>query len=54
MSLLACPFCREMFQKDEQTNCPLCGMSLVAFEKLPASADAGSLDRKSTRLNSSH
>jgi hypothetical protein len=40
MSLLACPFCREMFQKDEQTNCPVCGMSLVAFEKLPASADA--------------
>ena len=29
-----------MFQKDEQANCPVCGMSLVAFEKLPASADA--------------
>jgi hypothetical protein len=40
MSLLACPFCREMFQKDEHSNCPVCGVSLVAFEKLPASADA--------------
>jgi hypothetical protein len=40
MSLLACPFCREMFQKDEHAKCPVCGVALVAFEKLPASADA--------------
>jgi hypothetical protein len=44
MSLLACPFCREMFQRDEQTKCPVCGVALVAFEKLPASADAVSDD----------
>ncbi len=40
VSLLACPFCREMFQKDEHAKCPVCGVSLVAFEKLPASAEA--------------
>jgi hypothetical protein len=44
MSLLACPFCREMFQKGEMRSqgdrCPVCGVELVAFEKLPASDDA--------------
>jgi hypothetical protein len=29
-----------MFQKDEHAKCPVCGVSLVAFEKLPASAEA--------------
>ena len=40
MSLLACPFCREMFEKGERGTCPVCGVSLVAFEKLPPSAEA--------------
>ncbi len=40
MSLLACPFCREMFEKGEHGTCPVCGMPLVAFEKLPPSAEA--------------
>jgi hypothetical protein len=40
MSLLACPFCREMFGRGERTTCPVCGVDLVAFEKLPASAEA--------------
>ncbi|HEY1958121.1 MAG TPA: hypothetical protein VGH28_21020 [Polyangiaceae bacterium] len=35
MGLVACPFCREMFEQGEQTECPVCGMKLVAFEKLP-------------------
>jgi hypothetical protein len=29
-----------MFQKDEHAKCPVCGVSLVAFEKLPVSAEA--------------
>jgi hypothetical protein len=40
MALLACPFCREMFEKGEHGGCPVCGVPLVAFEKLPPSADA--------------
>jgi hypothetical protein len=38
--LLACPFCREMFEKSERGACPVCGVALVAFEKLPPSEDA--------------
>jgi len=38
--LLACPFCREMFEKREREACPVCGVSLVAFEKLPPSEEA--------------
>jgi hypothetical protein len=37
--LLACPFCREMFERGERDGCPVCGVSLVAFEKLPPSDD---------------
>jgi hypothetical protein len=44
MSLLACPFCREMFQKGERELCPVCGVKLVAFETLPLSDDAASED----------
>jgi hypothetical protein len=40
MSLLACPFCREMFEKGEHLKCPVCGVGLVPFEALPASDDA--------------
>lgn len=42
--LVACPFCREMFERDEATTCPVCGMSLVAFEKLPPSYEAATED----------
>lgn len=40
MGLVACPFCREMFESAERKACPVCGMDLVAFEKLPPSHDA--------------
>lgn len=33
--LIACPFCREMFQPGEATACPVCGMKLERLEKLP-------------------
>jgi hypothetical protein len=35
--LLACPFCREMFEEGERQTCPVCAMQLTAFEKLPPS-----------------
>lgn len=40
VGLLACPFCREMFEKGEATSCPVCGMELTQFENLPPSLDA--------------
>jgi hypothetical protein len=40
MALLACPFCREMFEQRERKVCPVCGVALVAFEKLPRSGQA--------------
>lgn len=40
MGLIACPFCREMFESGERKSCPVCGMDLVAFETLPPSHDA--------------
>lgn len=43
-SLLACPFCREMFEPGEHRACPVCGMSLVGFEKLGVSEEALSED----------
>lgn len=39
MGLIACPFCREMFELGEAKECPICGMKLVAFEKLPPSLE---------------
>lgn len=33
--LVACPFCREMFEPGEATACPVCGMKLERVEKLP-------------------
>jgi hypothetical protein len=39
MGLVACPFCREMFELGEAKECPVCGMALVAFEKLPMSRE---------------
>ncbi len=40
VGLVACPFCREMFEEGEATACPVCGMALTALEKLPPSHDA--------------
>jgi hypothetical protein len=37
MALLACPFCRELFQEGERDRCPVCGVALVAWGKLPPS-----------------
>jgi hypothetical protein len=40
VALLACPFCREMFQEGEAKTCHVCGMALAKFEKLPPSFEA--------------
>jgi hypothetical protein len=37
--LLACPFCRELFDQREDKLCTVCGVALVAFDRLPP-ADA--------------
>lgn len=39
-ALLACPFCRTLYRRGEETRCTVCGVPLVAFERLPPSADA--------------
>ena len=38
--IVACPFCREMFEKGEAKHCPVCGIDLLAFESLPPSPHA--------------
>jgi hypothetical protein len=38
--LVACPFCREMFERHEAERCPACGLALTALTRLPASPDA--------------
>lgn len=40
VGLLACPFCREMFEEGEAKACPVCGMELAQLHKLPPSIDA--------------
>jgi hypothetical protein len=40
VGLVACPFCREMFEKDEAEKCPVCGVGLAELTKLPMSDDA--------------
>jgi hypothetical protein len=40
VALVACPFCREMFDEAEATQCPVCGVALAKLEKLPLSHDA--------------
>jgi hypothetical protein len=44
VALLACPFCREMFELGEMQACATCGVTLVAFEKLPVSSEASRED----------
>src|SRR5262245_6839063 len=38
--LVACPFCRSMFQAKEAASCPECGLRLQALSSLPPSTDA--------------
>ncbi len=40
VALVACPFCRELFAKEEQTTCPVCGVGLSDLRALPLSHDA--------------
>ena len=40
VGLLACPFCREMFETGSEKACPVCAVALVPFEKLPPSPEA--------------
>jgi hypothetical protein len=39
-ALLACPFCRTLYRRGEGTQCNICGVALMPFERLPPSADA--------------
>jgi hypothetical protein len=38
--LVACPFCRKMFEPHEAQACPECGLRLESISKLPPSYDA--------------
>jgi hypothetical protein len=38
--LVACPFCREMFEEGEAKSCPICGVGLTPLAKLPPTQDA--------------
>ncbi len=40
MSLIGCPFCRELFTEGEADACPVCGVPLRPVEKLPLSYEA--------------
>lgn len=40
VDLLACPFCRELFEEGEAKACPVCQMPLAKLHKLPPSIDA--------------
>jgi hypothetical protein len=35
VAIVACPFCREMFDLEEASSCPVCGIPLQSLEKLP-------------------
>lgn len=37
--LLSCPFCRELFARDEGPRCPECDLPLVPLHQLPLSLD---------------
>lgn len=43
-SLVACPFCREMYPPKEASACPDCDVALVPLAKLPLSHDAEAVD----------
>jgi hypothetical protein len=49
--LEACPFCREMFPVGETSECPTCGVHLVAVSKLPAAVDAHEGDRATHEMD---
>lgn len=36
--LVACPFCRDLFETGEASHCPTCGIALASVAKLPPSA----------------
>src|SRR5262245_22601626 len=38
--LVACPFCRQLFEPGEASTCPDCGLGLKDLSKLPPSYDA--------------
>jgi len=38
--LIACPFCHELFARNEARDCPACGLPLTDISKLPPSHDA--------------
>jgi len=38
--LIACPFCRELYQSGEAKVCPTCGLDLQPMSKLPPSYEA--------------
>lgn len=40
-TLLACPFCREMFEPKEAKVCPACGLALKKLEELPPAPVVG-------------
>ncbi len=54
MGLLACPFCREMFEEGEAKTCPVCGMALTEFAKLPPSIEAMHDEVKARTLFATH
>jgi hypothetical protein len=40
MALVACPFCRELFSREEAETCPHCDLAVVALGSLGPSAEA--------------
>jgi hypothetical protein len=42
--LLACPFCRELFDRREEKSCAVCGVALVPMERLPPSTEVATED----------
>jgi hypothetical protein len=39
MTLLACPFCRELYRPEEASECPECEVRLLPLSRLPPSLD---------------
>ncbi|MEO8878473.1 MAG: hypothetical protein ABI461_22985 [Polyangiaceae bacterium] len=40
LGIVACPFCREMFDEAEAEKCPVCGMKLAPLSQLPPSHES--------------